>query len=342
MFKKILKALPLAVLLALLLVMPEAALRGASNGLMLWAKSVVPALLPFMLLCGFLEREPAFYRAGPLMLLMSGLLMGYPAAARLVGSVERDEKRGQRLLYGTNLASCGFIMSIIASSLYKNKMVFFVLFLGQLSAAAIVLAIVRLSCPKAVPALPREPEPMSFAKRFTASVESSAWGILKVGVCIVGCLVLTEILDGLGVCALASRLTGADEGLVFALMSGVLELTSGCSRAAELQLPLYAKMALSAFFLTFGGVSAGLQSACFTKLFSLWRYLGVKLLMRLAAAAVSRLLCPLFLPDAALAAMSLPNAANSLAMLGIAASFAVALLFTMFTGLLLFPKAVRQ
>lgn len=134
--------------LLLLLVFPTTTLHGAKNGLTLWFQTVLPTLLPFMILSNLLIQfhitdtiSSIFYPVAKRLLGISkkgcypmviGLLSGYPVGAKacadLVKSGDISRQEGQFLLCFCNNASPMFLLSFIAMQcLNWNKNAFVIL-----------------------------------------------------------------------------------------------------------------------------------------------------------------------------------------------------------------------
>lgn len=126
----------------LFILFPEVVNRGAKTGLLLWFHTVLPALLPFMILSTFMVKEnvtevvsrvaaPVFCRlfgvskvgCYPVVI---GLLSGYPVGARTVaqvygqGLISREE--AQYILSFCNNASPMFLMEYIGLECMNLKM----------------------------------------------------------------------------------------------------------------------------------------------------------------------------------------------------------------------------
>ena len=106
--KRILLSLFTLFFLILLLGFPSAALEGARNGLLLWAYTVLPALLPFMIITGIIAAldivnlavRPFFpllsgffhFSQPACFVFLTGLLCGYPMGAKMDRDLlERDQ-----------------------------------------------------------------------------------------------------------------------------------------------------------------------------------------------------------------------------------------------------------
>ena len=126
----------------LFVLFPEVVNRGAKTGLLLWFHTVLPALLPFMILSTFMVKEnitgvvsrvaaPVFCRlfgvsrAGCYPVVI-GLLSGYPVGARTVAQVYKQGliSRGeaQYILSFCNNASPMFVMEYIGLECMNLKM----------------------------------------------------------------------------------------------------------------------------------------------------------------------------------------------------------------------------
>ncbi len=141
-------------LFSYLLFFPEAALASAREGLLLWYRSIIPTLFPFMLLCTLAVR---LNLAGSLLGLfarpvcrifgcsrhgafavLTGFLCGFPMGAKVTADLARQQLisgREARFLYGfVNNVSPAFLLSYLASDQMRRpdlKVVFLGTILGS-------------------------------------------------------------------------------------------------------------------------------------------------------------------------------------------------------------------
>lgn len=141
-------------LFSYLLFFPEAALASAREGLLLWYRSIIPTLFPFMLLCTLAVR---LNLAGSLLGLfarpvcrifgcsrhgafavLTGFLCGFPMGAKVTADLARQQlisEREARFLYGfVNNVSPAFLLSYLASDQMRRpdlKVVFLGTILGS-------------------------------------------------------------------------------------------------------------------------------------------------------------------------------------------------------------------
>lgn len=120
------------IILCLLIADSEAVISGASYGLMLWYKNVVPILLPFMLISSLVVERISTGRNRRTALFSTiflGVFCGYPIGARVtdeyVTSGMYEKKTGNMILPLCNNSSPMFISGYIVSRILKNKISFF-------------------------------------------------------------------------------------------------------------------------------------------------------------------------------------------------------------------------
>ena len=159
------KILPAGVLLLLifLLIHPAEALNAARDGMNLWLNTLLPTLLPFLILTGILIRtgsiEKLLGHASPVWKTLfglspwgayaffSGLLCGYPMGAKLTSDLYGSKKLGKReaeyLLSFSNNPSPAFVLSYLCNSCLKNKADAFLVLAVLLFAAFLNMLIFR-------------------------------------------------------------------------------------------------------------------------------------------------------------------------------------------------------
>lgn len=127
----------------LMLLFPAPVFAGASRGLLLWFRSVLPTLLPFMILCSLMVRTNALAiierMAGPLFsrllgvsgngafAVIAGFLCGYPMGAKVTAELIRNHKislsEGNYLLSFCNNTSPMFIISyVVWQQLHREEL----------------------------------------------------------------------------------------------------------------------------------------------------------------------------------------------------------------------------
>lgn len=287
--------LPLLILFGLIAV-PGAVAKAAYDAAMLWWTRVLPSLLPYLiassllLRSGFLFRFPK--RVVPFLLLPIGVLGGYPVGAKLTGSLYCDGalslSDARKAAAFSNLPNPVFLISVVSAGFFRDPGTALPLLLGVYGTS--LLALVPLSRIRINPN--HSTEPPALARDLPFSIGDGVQAILNIGACLVFATVLGALLEATGV----FRLFGDASSTVRAVVLCLFEMTSGASAIAVLPLSLPLRLALSAFFLQFGGVSVLLQSASHLPL-SLPRYCFVRLITASLAALTVYLITPLFCPN---------------------------------------------
>ena len=104
--KRLLYTLSTLLFFLLLLLFPQTVFRGAENGLLLWFRTVLPTLLPFLIVSNFLIRTDAarvlarlltpvlgrFFRVSPYgsFAMLTGFLCGYPMGGKVTADLLRE------------------------------------------------------------------------------------------------------------------------------------------------------------------------------------------------------------------------------------------------------------
>lgn len=138
--KKIFGSLFFACVFLFMLCNPKTTVSGAQTGLLLWFHSIIPALLPFMILSSLMVATNAIsfftFFLGPIAnkiygissngsyALFAGLLCGYPMGAKTCADLVQKQKisqaEAQYLLCFTNNPSPAFVISYICDSVLKT------------------------------------------------------------------------------------------------------------------------------------------------------------------------------------------------------------------------------
>ena len=114
---------------------PSVAITGASAGLSLWYSRVLPALLPCMILSGYLTASGLFRRLPPSALALTmGWFCGYPMGAKTVAALWNEkrlsESLGRRLLALVGEPSPMFLTGFLCAGMLRippEKVLFYVL-----------------------------------------------------------------------------------------------------------------------------------------------------------------------------------------------------------------------
>lgn len=236
--------------LLLLLLEPTAVLSSMEEGLRLCARTVIPALFPYLVASELLVSSGAGERlaavlAAPLRAVfgvsrcgaatyLMGLLCGFPVAARMgasyVSEGRMSAKEAQRLLCFANVPSAAFLINAVGVSLYGDLAFGRFLWLAAVGSAAFVGVLFRWLPP---PAQPMEPLlPSSVGRPCESAPARAASSLLTV----VSTVLFFGALRGATQAMLAHTLDGTQawHALLRVLLAAFLEMTGGVAQAASL------------------------------------------------------------------------------------------------------------
>lgn len=303
--KELIYKIPFLLFLIFMLCFPSASLNGAKNGLLLWFNTILPTLLPFIvvsnlivrlnitsILCRFLApvltKIFRVSRNGCYPILI-GFLSGYPVGAKACSDLlikgDIPEKEASFLLSFCNNASIMFITSFVAiSNLRIPEFRYLLLFIiyGSAILSALTLRFAdniknrgRLSC-TSLNSVNSSSKLEPF--RFSVIDESILDGfeiITKVGGYIILFSILSQIVLEFPLPFYKTRL----------FLVGLLEITTGVNSICHSHLALNTKIILTSAITAFGGLSSFAQTKSVTDPsgLSMKKYITAKLLSSLYA-----------------------------------------------------------
>ena len=265
-------------LLGFLLLNPAEALKGSRAGLLLWANSVLPVLLPFFILSRLLISlegitpltrllSPVTRRLWGLSPmgaygLLLGFLCGYPMGAKVAADLVREQKitsqEGEYLLLFCNNVSPAFLLGFCMNEHLKAPELI-PMTLGIVYGLPLALAVFchrgRRFVPVTEGGFPKATQKQASGfqisfKIVDACIMDGLESILKLG-----CYILL-----FSIMARFAALLPWKNPLYCGLAIGILEITNGIAAVSPLPLPLSIRYAAVLGFLVFGGGSGIAQT----------------------------------------------------------------------------------
>lgn len=257
----------------LLLSDPAKTLDGAKSGLLLWFNTVLPTLLPFIIMSGLIVRtgtyRPLCRVTYPILKfflpisrtgcypLLTGLISGLPVGAKISADLLKrgliGKKEAQYITAFTSIPSPAFLTGYVAvSCLAYPKLTPFIILIILLSAFLSTELCCRLfykyfdSEPSALSTMhtASQEQTSSFFSKLDFSVSEGFEIILKAGGYIIMFSAISQHLPGM-------------------FLSGLLEITSGINDISVSALTTANKIVLTLTLSGFGGLSCLLQTAGF-------------------------------------------------------------------------------
>lgn len=279
MNKKNLPKAGVLLFLALILAFPASSYQGAKKGLLLWFNTLLPTLLPFMILSNLIVYMritaplsrilyPVFHRIFQVSKngcypVLIGFLSGIPVGAKTTADmIERGEltaSEGQYLLGLCNNASPMFIMSYISLTQLNRPDIRLILLL-ILYSSALVSALLW----KALTSSKRKVSGLSLSPENLAQEDTNRFDFKKVDKSIMDAFdIITRVGGYVILFSISAQIfsdTGSHNGLFKLLILGFLEITTGINKISTSALSMDMKIALITMITAFGGLSGMAQT----------------------------------------------------------------------------------
>ena len=288
MKKKLLQSLIIAAFFTMLF-LSSATKEGALNGLNLWLFTVVPTLLPFMLISSVILEtgsyniitrilgyimKPVFHLPGDAAYpFIMGILCGFPMGSKITAEMVRSGRLsvsdGNVLLSFCNNISPPFIISFMTGYVLDlnnetGKIIIFIMLAGPIITGIITSRVIphisnaRIVKNAGTHTLPYDmPHNGSSLKASGFSIDScilsGVQNVIKLG----GYIIIFSI-----VCSLISLII--NDTFIYAAISGLLEITSGLGVFALIPLSLR-KIYTVCILSSFGGICTIAQTLCMIK-----------------------------------------------------------------------------
>ncbi len=261
----------------LFLLYPNIASSGVSTGLSLCSTVLIPSLFPFMVLSSFALASGADYPivrlfgkgavkllrlpARSVSIFLFSLLGGYPIGPKLIASSvengELNEHQAQRMLSFCSNAGPAFVVSAVGFGILGNINAGLIL-LGAQILSSLLIALSSSLFEKNKPVYrPMKPSATPISLAFVKAVTDSASAMMMLCAFVVVFAVILGMMDAFGVFTILAQSLHMEPQLVTAVISGFLEVTSGCKAAAECKGMI--SILLCCLFTAFSGLSVLFQ-----------------------------------------------------------------------------------
>lgn len=282
---------------AVLLVFSDKARQGAYQGLMLAENTIIPSLLPLLIIflmimrassrdvlakaLGFISVYLFNLPSVTFPAIFFGLVGGYPTGAlltsELFSSGEIDEEQAQRLMCFNFCGGCGFIITAVGSGRLLNTKLGAILLFSNIISNVLIGIVLSFKGRRIKNEFYSFSEYLGFGDAIVTAVNSAVKSVLS----ITAFIVLFSAVDNI--------LT------LPAPLRPVLEITSGVCSDVAISLP-----AMSAY-LAFGGICIHLQlvtviSKCRVKYIHFFFSRVISALLSYAVTKIILLLCPIDVP----------------------------------------------
>lgn len=283
--KKLLFSIIVISLMFCLLLYPKEMLDAASKGILLWFRSVLPSLFPFMvgvslllnlgaadLLGHILEpiMRPLFHISGACSFpIVMGFLSGYPMGAKIVTQLEQNgtisSEEAQRTLSFCNNPGPLFVIGTTATAMlqcpYAGYFMMLCIFLGSITTGFIFRfygkkQLSKTKCLKHIISHNNN----SIGTMLGKSVFESMETIVQIGGFVILFSVIIQTLEKTNILSFfsqkfASFFPNASYELISGIFCGILEMTNGVNIISNSNHLLFTRIIFITAILSFGGFS---------------------------------------------------------------------------------------
>lgn len=282
----------LILVILFLIANPSRYINSAYNGILIWAKSVLPALFPFFfitkvltelggikILANYLQNfmQKVFHvnGMGAYVFLMS-MMSGYPIGAKITSElyekqlITKDE--ASRLVTFTSTSGPLFIIGTVGAGMFLSAKMGFVILFSHFIGSILNGLLYRNY--KFTPTKTKTSSKFQLEKFpdnvLEKSMLSAINSILIVGGYITVFFILIDMLSDIGAISLLSSIINSvcsffniDNNFSSSLVTGLVEMTRGCYEYSTMFTDFQVATALCTFIISFGGLSTILQAMTF-------------------------------------------------------------------------------
>lgn len=332
-FKKNILPFIFVVFTICLVIFSKQNLQATKSGLLLWANSVVPALLPFFIATELLSHTNIVSKIGKLLnkfmrpvfnvpgigafAFIMGIISGYPVGAKIVTKFRNDglctKAEAERLLAFTNNSGPLFILGTVGISMFGNSEIGILLFITHLLSCLCVGFVFRfwkygdkekVHSSKQNSSSKQEVSFSNLGEVLANSIVNSVNTIIMIGGFVIIFSVIISILNNLGffdactyILSPLFKTLGISGEFITPIISGICELTNGLNLVCAVSSKAISNnIIITAFLLGFGGISVLLQVLSITSKsdISIKSYFYGKLLQGTIAAILTYIFIHIF------------------------------------------------
>ena len=271
-------------IICLFVMKPGIVSEGVFNGLKIWVNNMIPYLLPMSILSNILLQYNFLYRISEKLSFLSNkifnskyafipyfisFVVGYPSGAMTVNTMASfkriDSSEANALMVFTNNCSFQFMAGAVSFSMLGDLKLAKYIAIPHLLGALLIGIIIKKGSISTAFTKDKKHKYISFYDAFNSSIYKSITSILSIGGVIVIFSVFSNFFDTLLISVskyLPLSLNLSD--IIHSVLTGILEISNGCSVTASSVLPLDVKLIIINFLISFSGISVIFQTIAVT------------------------------------------------------------------------------
>lgn len=288
--KKVLSTAITVILLCILLFIisnPSHFIEVSFSALSIWAKILVPSLLPFFIFTrivsslgtlkditnSFGNITSKLYKVPKISfyVFFLSVLTGYPVGSKLVSDLyhtgEISKSDAKKIITFTSNSGPMFIIGSVGAGLFLSPKVGYIILISHIL-GAILNGLLYRNIPNDNIFCNKYDSKNNSENILSDSVMNSITSIMLVGGIVVISFIVIDIILQLNlfypINFIFSKI-GIDNSATTSILSGILEITKGCQLISMLNVSLGLKTTFACFVISFGGFSTILQAMAFLK-----------------------------------------------------------------------------
>ena len=261
--------------IAIFVLNPTKYMQSVTNGLIVWATAVVPALLPFFVLSKLLSELDFFspfcryispvtkklFNAPAISgyIFLISIISGYPVGAKLIQEYHKNnlltKNQCRKISTFTSTSGPLFVIGTVAGGFFNDRKLGFILFACHILSAIICGILLKnfYCCDDNTTAVKNQ-EYIS-KNILNDTIYSAISGILTIGVFISLFFMIADMLP----------ISKISNDTLQGFVTGLLEVTHGCQMISKLNLPFATTAILCQTMISLGGLCIALQSYSYLK-----------------------------------------------------------------------------
>ncbi len=317
----------LFIVIIFLIINPNKYINSAFNGILIWAKAVLPALFPFFFLTKLLTElggikilansmqkfmQKIFHVNGMgSYVFLTSIMSGYPVGAKITSELYEKQmissSEAKRLVTFTSTSGPLFVIGTVGVGMFASTAMGFIILISHFIGALLNGLLYRNSDYS-------QNQKLEINQKFKyngfddnileKSMLSAINSVLVVGGYIAMFFILIDIFYDIGIISLMSgaigkilSLFGISSDYAVGISTGIFEMTRGCYENSLIFTDIKIATIINTFIISFGGLSTHLQAMTFLQKcnIKISFFLKQKITHALLACAVSIILSNIFM-----------------------------------------------
>ncbi|MBQ3123356.1 MAG: hypothetical protein IJC14_04265, partial [Firmicutes bacterium] len=228
-----------------MMIYSEISILAAKKGIAIWAGSILPAMLPFLVFSGFISRmNIGEYMDRRLFTFIMSAISGYPTCAKITGDMIRrgeiTKEQGKSIFAFSNVTGPAFIIGVVGNGFIGSSKAGIIIALSHyISAvlAGIIVSCVFLNHTDEIRIKKNNVNHISDASIFDTLTYSITDALKTLGIILCYIVIFMFVTDIIDVVILSCK----DE-MTKALYKGLIEMSVGCASLSGTEIDISKRM----------------------------------------------------------------------------------------------------